>query len=97
MARTKRQTRPAKSAKAAKTARPSAKKAKSKKQTCLELLRRPKGASLAELQQATGWQAHSVRGFLSGTARKLADAKLETEVTGKGARRYRLVTSATKG
>jgi len=32
----------------------------------LELLRRPGGATLAELQRATGWQPHSFRGFLSG-------------------------------
>ena len=31
----------------------------------LQLLRRPQGASLAELTKATKWQAHSVRGFLS--------------------------------
>jgi hypothetical protein len=35
----------------------------------LALLRRPEGATIEELRQATGWQAHSVRGFLS-TARK---------------------------
>jgi hypothetical protein len=33
----------------------------------LGLLRRPDGASLKELMKVTGWLAHSVRGFLSGT------------------------------
>ena len=32
----------------------------------LALLKRPGGASLPQLQKTTGWQAHSVRGFLSG-------------------------------
>jgi hypothetical protein len=34
------------------------------------LLCRPEGATLRELQQATGWQPHSVRGFLSASIRK---------------------------
>ena len=36
----------------------------------LELLKQPSGATLKSLMRATGWQAHSVRGFLSGHLRK---------------------------
>ena len=36
----------------------------------LELIGRAKGATLAEIMQATSWQAHSVRGFLSTAAKK---------------------------
>ena len=36
----------------------------------LALLKRPAGASLKNLVKATGWQPHSVRGFLSGHLRK---------------------------
>ena len=34
------------------------------------LLRRNKGATMAELTKASSWQAHSVRGFMSGTLKK---------------------------
>src|SRR5258708_4329334 len=42
----------------------------SKKDTVLALLRREQGATLEELMKATGWQKHSVRGFISGTLKK---------------------------
>ena len=32
----------------------------------LGLLRRENGASIAEIMQETGWQAHTVRGFFAG-------------------------------
>jgi hypothetical protein len=52
-----------------------AKKAKSiregsKTDKVLELLKRPGGVTAKELMKATGWQPHSVRGFLSGTVGK---------------------------
>ena len=65
---------------------------KTKKQTCIDMLKRPKGASLAELQKATGWQPHSVRGFLSGTVRKLEGITLATNAEDGGVRRYRIET-----
>jgi hypothetical protein len=42
----------------------------SKTATILDLLKRPGGASAKELLKATGWQPHSLRGFLSGTVGK---------------------------
>jgi hypothetical protein len=42
----------------------------SKASAILDLLKRPGGATTKELMKATGWQPHSVRGFLSGTVRK---------------------------
>jgi hypothetical protein len=54
-----------KGAKKAKAARDGSKAAK-----ILDLLKRPGGATSKELQKASGWQPHSVRGFLSGTVGK---------------------------
>jgi hypothetical protein len=42
----------------------------SKTTKILELLRQPGGVTAKELMKVTEWQAHSVRGFLSGTVGK---------------------------
>lgn len=36
----------------------------------IQMLQRPDGATLEGLMKATGWQAHSVRGFLSAALSK---------------------------
>jgi hypothetical protein len=61
----------------------------SKSETIRGLLTRPGGASISELSEATGWQAHSVRGYLSGTLKKKLGLNLVTENDDSG-RRYRL-------
>ena len=38
--------------------------------TILKLLRRPKGASVAELQKAVGWKDHSIRAALTALRKK---------------------------
>ena len=38
--------------------------------TILKLLRRPKGASITELQKAVGWMDHSIRAALTGFRKK---------------------------
>ena len=42
----------------------------SKKSIVLDLLRRKDGATMAEIAKATGWQKHSIRGFVSGALMK---------------------------
>lgn len=53
------------------------------------LLLRPEGASLAAMQEASGWQAHSVRGALSGSIKKKLGFEVISEKTEAG-RIYRI-------
>jgi hypothetical protein len=67
--------KPAKKAKATKKTPKAAKEAGaaregSKAAKIIDLLKRPNGATLAEIMKAASWQAHSVRGFISGTLTK---------------------------
>jgi hypothetical protein len=60
-----------------------------KTQACLDLLSRPAGATIEEMQKATGWQPHSVRGLLAGTIKKMPGMNLTSEKPGDGRlRRY---------
>ena len=75
----------------AKTAAPRGRQRRqTKKQIALSLLQRSKGASIAEMRDAMGWQAHSVRGFLAGTVKKMPGVILLSEKSESGPRRYRV-------
>ena len=58
----------------------------SKTAQILELLKRPGGATLKGIMAATGWQAHSVRGFISGTLGKKMKLAVES-IKGEGGER----------
>lgn len=88
--RTSKSARKTASTPPAKARQPSA-SAQTKTEACLVLLARAGGATLAELQEVTGWQAHSVRGFLAGTVKKMAGVTLSSEKPENGPRRYRAV------
>jgi hypothetical protein len=60
----------------------------SKSDLVLRALKRKSGVSLDELCKLTGWQAHSVRGFLSGTVRKKLGHGLIRQTDAKGVTRY---------
>jgi len=83
--------KPAKATKqaTAKDATPTAREG-SKKAIVLDLLRRPGGATLPDIMSATGWLAHSVRGFISGGLGKKMGLTVESLKTSEGARAYRL-------
>ena len=94
-ARSREKATPAKKgAKAAKHAKPpktaTGARQGSKTEKVLELLKRSGGASLKDIMKATDWQAHSVRGFLSGTIGKKMGLKLESIKREDGERVYSL-------
>jgi Protein of unknown function (DUF3489) len=64
----------------------------------IELLQRPAGANLSDLTDATGWQAHSVRGVISGILRKKLGLIVESQTNAHGIRVYRIhpATGAAK-
>ncbi|HEX3944960.1 MAG TPA: DUF3489 domain-containing protein [Rhizomicrobium sp.] len=72
--------------------REATKQPKSKHELILSLLKRKQGASLAEMQAASQWQAHSVRGFLSGTVKKRLGLKLDSARSKDGELRYTIAS-----
>jgi hypothetical protein len=81
---------PAKTAKTAKPLQPKIEGVRegSKTATILELLHRAKGATLADIMEATSWQAHSVRGFISGTLGKRMGLTVNSAKREDGTRVY---------
>lgn len=66
-------------------------KRESKQDAVIALLQRPRGATIEEMMEATGWQAHSVRGFMSGALKKRLGLEVGSEKDKKsGERRYRI-------
>ena len=56
----------------------------------LDLLKRPDGVTLADIMSATDWQAHSVRGFISGSLGKKMGLTVESFKRPDGVRAYRI-------
>jgi hypothetical protein len=96
--------KPAKSAKGAKPAKKvkAAKKAaagkktgdkderRNKKAEVIAMMKRAKGATLAQIVEATGWQKHTIRGFVSLLGSKGGE-KIESSKSTAGDRTYRIV------
>ena len=61
-----------------------------KQDILIEMLSHPKGVAFAELEKAIGWQAHSIRGAISGGLKKKLGLNVTSEkVEGRG-RVYRI-------
>jgi hypothetical protein len=61
-----------------------------KHDSVLTLLSRREGATIPEMMEATGWQQHSVRGFLAGTVKKKLGFTLTSKKLDGELRRYRI-------
>ena len=80
----------AKAPKKAKAAKTAGVREGSKTATVVALLERKGGATLAEVMKTTGWQAHSVRGFISGALGKKMGRTVESTRREDGERVYQL-------
>jgi hypothetical protein len=69
----------------------SLRKSATKAELIVTLLHRSCGTSIAEIMKATGWQAHSVRGFVAATVKKQMGLSLVSERPDGKDRRYRIV------
>jgi len=89
----KKATPPKKAPKGAKSAKPAKAAAAGSRQgsktaKILDLLKRPGGATLSQIMKATGWQPHSVRGFISGTLGKKMGLAVTSAKGDDGERSY---------
>jgi hypothetical protein len=81
--------KPKKEAKPAKKApKPAAERA-NKKAEVIGLMKRAKGVTLAEIMEATGWQKHTVRGFVSILGSKGGE-KIDSSKNAAGERTYKI-------
>jgi len=74
----------------------------SKQALVIEMLKRPEGATIAQICEATGWQAHSIRGLFAGALKKKLGLTIVSEkiegpagTPGAGQRLYRIAEEAT--
>lgn len=60
-----------------------------KQQIMIDLLRRPEGATIEEIVNATQWQSHTVRGAMSGALKKKLGLAITSENVDARGRVYR--------
>jgi hypothetical protein len=66
----------------------------SKQSRVITMLQAPTGATIAAMMKVTGWQHHSVRGFLAGVVRKRLKLKLTSKKM-DGNRIYQITTASS--
>lgn len=62
----------------------------SKQAEVIRMLRRPEGATIAQICDATGWLAHTVRGTFAGTFKRRLGLNLTSDKNDGGERAYRI-------
>lgn len=74
----------------------------SKQALVIEMLKRPKGVTIAQICEATGWQAHTVRGTFAGALKKKLGLNIVSEkiegpagTPGAGQRLYRIAQAVS--
>ena len=65
----------------------------SKQARLISMLKSTSGATLEQMMNLTGWQAHTVRGAISGVLRKRLGLNVVCDASGSKVRRYRIVAS----
>jgi hypothetical protein len=85
----KKSANPAKAAKAPPAKKSATDARANKKAEVIAMMKRAKGVTLAEIVEATGWQRHTVRGFVSILGSKGGE-KIESSKNAAGERSYRI-------
>lgn len=85
-----------KPARIAEAAAPAPGRAGTKQAQIIALLQRPEGASIAEIVAATGWQAHTARGMISGALKKRLGLAITSEKAEGRGTVYRIATCAAE-
>ncbi len=66
---------------------------KSRQALLIAMLRRAKGATIAEIVEALGWQPHTVRGAIAGALKKKLGLEVVSEKSERRGRVYRIDTA----
>jgi predicted transcriptional regulator len=66
----------------------------SKQATVIQMLQRPEGATVQQICQTTGWQAHTVRGTFAGAFKKKLGLTIVSDKAQGGERVYRIAAEA---
>jgi len=66
-------------------------RANSKQATVISMLKRPEGATIAQIGATTGWQAHTIRGCMAGLIKKKLGLNVTSSKDEGGDRTYRIV------
>lgn len=77
------------------TQAPRATRGGTKQAILIELLKRPEGATLPQMTEATGWLVHTVRGAMAGALKKKLGLEITSEKQPGSDRIYRITNPAT--